>query len=384
MSDKKSQTMTNVVGYFNPQKYPILIEISEINLKVELKPGIYIRNRNGDKINDPIFEDYVNPKGLSKAVSKTPVPIVFAPRVVRSTRPAHAVTQASSFVRRDDGQVIPHYNKPPAEVPTDTDANKNPIVGMTVEKARQLGLIGRPKLVSEDYGVDETTGAPVATDKLPDIKYSIESRPRINTAAPLRPELMEADQDLAPGEKVRRTALQKTISSASVASAATEKFDPARVRPLPATTPVPLRAPDEPTAIVPGAAPAKKVVKTAAPKRKVAAVVKKKAEPAPEPEAPVEAEAPVEVIAESSPVEVPAETAPEESPAGAEEGVIQTMDESPADSEVAEAPPTSEPGKRFVCAADGKSFPFRSDLERHVRRKYPQMEKALMAAYPSE
>jgi len=376
MSDTKSQSVTNVVGYFNPQKYPILIEISEINLKVELKPGIYIRNRNGEKINDPIFEDYVNPKGLSKAVSKTAVPIVFAPRIVRSTRPAHAVTQASGFVRRDDGQVVPHYKKQPIEVPTDGNANKTPIIGMTVEKARQMGLIGKPKLIPEEYGADETSGAPERADKLPEIRYSTESRPRVNTAAPLRPELTEADEDLSPTEKSRRIALQKTITGAA-STGASENFDPSRVSPLPATAPVALRAPAEPTGIVPGVTAPKKVT----PKRKVAAVVKKKSTPAPEPEAPVEEHA--EVITEAQ-VEVPAEAAPEETGSEAGSGVIQSMDESPSESTVAETPAEGEPGKHFVCAADGRSFPFRSDLERHVRRKYPQMEKALMAAYPPE
>lgn len=372
MSEKQSEYMTNVVGYFNPQKYPILIEISEINLKVELKPGIYIRNRNGDKINDPIFEDYVNPKGLSKAVSKTPVPVVFAPRIVKSARPAHSVTQAQGFVRRDDGQVVPEYKRPPAEVPTDGPTNKTPILGMTVEKARQLGLIGRPKLVSEDYGVEDTnSGAPRSTRDLPDIKYSTESPPRIKSTAPLRPELTEADEDLTATEKARRVTLQKTIAGAASAS---ENFNPARVRPLKAIAPVPLRAPSEPTAIVPGA-------KTVTPKRKVAAVVKKKAAPAPEPEAQVEQ--PEEVV-ETAPVEVLPEAVHEEQAPEDDSGIVNTIEESAPESEAAEAPPTSEPGKRFVCMADGKSFPFRSDLERHVRRKYPEKEKALMSAYPPE
>jgi len=71
---------THVTGYFNPQKFSIYIEISEINMKAVLAPNVYIRDRAGNNINDPIFEPYCHPKGLARATSEEPVPIRFLPR----------------------------------------------------------------------------------------------------------------------------------------------------------------------------------------------------------------------------------------------------------------------------------------------------------------
>ena len=74
MTHKKLQT-TCVTGYFNPQPYPIFLEITKINLKVELAPNAYIVDRHGHRLNDPIFEPYCHPKGLSKTIGEALVPI---------------------------------------------------------------------------------------------------------------------------------------------------------------------------------------------------------------------------------------------------------------------------------------------------------------------
>jgi hypothetical protein len=42
---KRSPKTTHVTGYFNPQKFSIYIEISEINMKAELAPNVFIRDR---------------------------------------------------------------------------------------------------------------------------------------------------------------------------------------------------------------------------------------------------------------------------------------------------------------------------------------------------
>jgi len=103
MNRKNSKT-TCITGYFNQQKFPIYIEISEINLKAELAPGAYLRDRAGRYINDPIFEAYCHPKGLARAIGDAPVPIYYVPRFIKSERPVAAVTQATGFVRQPDGR----------------------------------------------------------------------------------------------------------------------------------------------------------------------------------------------------------------------------------------------------------------------------------------
>jgi hypothetical protein len=99
MARKNSKT-TNVIGYFNQQKFPIYIEISEINFKAELAPNAYIQDRGGCYINDPIFEAYCHPKGLARATGDAPVPIYFIPQFDKSERSVAAVTQATGFVRQ--------------------------------------------------------------------------------------------------------------------------------------------------------------------------------------------------------------------------------------------------------------------------------------------
>jgi hypothetical protein len=49
---------------------------------------------------------------------------------------------------------------------------------------------------------------------------------------------------------------------------------------------------------------------------------------------------------------------------------------------VLDSPTSVEPATRFICAADGKPFAYRSELERHVKRNYPDMYEELMMPYP--
>lgn len=51
--------------------------------------------------------------------------------------------------------------------------------------------------------------------------------------------------------------------------------------------------------------------------------------------------------------------------------------------------PTTQPAEpapttkgRFICGADGRRFDYRSQLEQHVRRKYPKMVDELLKPYP--
>jgi len=381
MSENKT---TNVVGYFNGNPHPVAIEISEANAKIKLDPNAYIRDGAGLYINDPIFENYVYKGGLSRATGKRECPIRFMPRLVQAARTPSSVTQATSFVREPSGRVVPTFAPQTSQPAREVPKNKNPITGITVEKARKIGLIGRPRLVSEDYGIEDTPGAPQQGRALPGIKYSVESPPKIKTAAPLTPELMEADQDLGPEEQARRSQLQQGMARAAAASPA-ESFDPARVRPLPARAPVPLKAPNEPTSITAGHLPVKLTPRTTAAKKGFRAIAQQ-----------LLPKKRVAVVVEEQPEPIPAETEPAQEAAKSEEmqqetleesgsGVIEPIDGTAMPEPSLETPQAEQPGKRFLCAADGKSFAFRSELERHVRRKYaPDIADQLLAGYPAE
>lgn len=380
MSEQKvTESMTTVAGYFNPHSYPIFVEISEINLKAELAPGAYIRDRSGRYINDPIFEGWCHAKGLSRAKSEKPVPIIYVPRFVKSTRPPASVSQASGFVREPGGRTVPTF---PAQAPTNRPvaANKTPHVGMTMEAARKLGLAGRPKLVDDDYGADETSGAPLK-GPIPPIKYSTETPAKIKSSGVLRQELMEADSDLPPEERERRAQLQQSMSAAS-STPTGDNFDPARVRPVASVAPVPIKAPETPTAFT-GTTPATpvapvkpKTAKTKAPAKPSAV----KVTPARRVAAPVAPPPPVAPVT-IQPAESVAETEnSEEVEPGS--GIVQPLDESVQESPVMESPASTEDGKSFICAADGKPFRYRSELLRHVERNFPDMVEVYMAPYP--
>jgi hypothetical protein len=356
MSEKVAAAeTTKVTGYYNPNSWQIALEISEANLKCVLNPGQYIRDRDRQLINDPIFEQFVRPKGLARATGEDQVPVRYVPRILKTARPAHSVTQATAFVRQPDGAVIPAYATDPTVQGPEVAVNANPVVGMTVEAARAMGLIGKPRILSEDYGAQETTGAPASTKDLPSMKYSLESPPRLKTAAPLSPELMQADPRLTPAQMIQRATIQQGLARAAAGSSP-DVFDPASMRPA---TPVPLRAPKTPTRMTPSG--------TVAP-----------------PPPPSEVAQVADVVDESEEAEVP----PEAVEGGAEEGeatgFLTPMDEDSLPGPTLDPPADTDEGRRFICAADGKSFKFRSELERHVKRKFPKMVEALMRPYPPE
>ncbi len=386
-----SDAMTNTVGYKNPHAGPVYLEINDLNIKVELPSGKFIMDTQGNLINDPVFEPYCHPKGLMRVTSDAPVPLRMVPASARpGNRPTSAVTQAQAFVRNPaTGTVQPVY-APAAAAQQPPPVNKNPIMGMTVEEARKRGLIGRKQiLVPDDYGADETTGAPERGKKLPDIRVSIESPPLVRTTAPLRPEQMQVTTEgltqqeaavLTPQEIANRQMMQNNLVQASAAEP--ERFNPATVRPNLAQAPVRLIAPDEPVGIV-GATEivAPRAIAPIQPAQeqpaRPASVVRTKV-------APAKIKRARTVVVEDAPAAPPPvvqkvvaaaepETVEEEAPA--EEAPTEAVEEA------AEAPAEQE--GRFVCAADGKPFKFRSDLLRHVQRNYPDMAEQLMQPYPA-
>jgi hypothetical protein len=381
MSDKLAVQTTTVIGYFNPQKYSIQIEISEVNLKTELAPGAYVRDRSGRYINDPVFEPYCHTKGLARATGNRPLPILYVPRFVKPERPVTAVTQATGFVRQGDGRTVPTYSKP-QEAPKETAVNKKPYLGMTVEQARKAGYLGRQvRLVPEDFGAEETTGKP-PEGTLPNIAYSLESPPKIKSTNVLPPELTEADEKLSPQEQAQRSQLQTSLAQASAQSP--ENFNPARLRAthvpptnVPAVQVQPVTIAPQPVAKPrgrPRLTPTIQPVQTSPVVSVTPFEEANQTGPAVRVASPVELEAPVEV--QEAPAQEPMEEA-------AGSGIVEPLHESNSAPSVPEAPPVTDSGKRFVCAADGKAFPYRSELERYVKRKYPEMAEEFMKPYPA-
>jgi hypothetical protein len=100
------------------------------------------------------------------------------------------------------------------------------VQGMSIEEARKRGLIGKPKIVPEDYGAEEQDGAPVEGAKIPRIRYSMESKPRAAAAqsAPLPAELTEGvDPKVAPILKGLEQAATVDPESANLSRKAAEQ-----------------------------------------------------------------------------------------------------------------------------------------------------------------
>lgn len=375
--------MTDVIGYFNPNPYRVCVEISDLGLKVELEPNQYIRDRSGSYINDPVFDSYVQPKGLSKSLSQVRVPVNWVPRPVKSARPVHAVTQASGFVRQQDGQTVPAYPTAPMTQATNAPMNKTPHFGMSIEQARKLGFIGRPHVVPEDYGVTDTSGAPPHGRDVPPMKYSLESTPKVQTAAPIRPELMQMDEALTPEEVSRRLQMRQTLNRAAQ-DAAPETFNPAAARS--AASPVKLVAPDAPTSfsdLVPASAPIQSRPPAPPLGAHAPAGVPTSSPAIPQRVLPRKI---ASVVLESSPEAPPRQLEATAAPSGVPEPIGSGMPDPVLDSPAAplSAGQQQADTKRFVCAADGKTFKYRSELERYARRKYPDLVAELMQPYPAE
>jgi len=176
---------TNVVGYFNPNDYPMQIVIAEHNLTLQLKSKQWVVDRGGRIVNDPILDKYVGKGRLSRASDKAKlVEVVRLQAINRQVPPGqvpanyqHPVYQATGFVRDANGQMVAVQATSTAPQPTvPPPVSYNPVKAMSVEQARKLHLIRPVRQVSEDDGVPDTAGiAPIPGDRTPEIKYAVDT-----------------------------------------------------------------------------------------------------------------------------------------------------------------------------------------------------------------
>ena len=195
-----STETTNVIGYFNPNDYPMQIVVAEHNTTLHLNPKKWVTGRDGVSIiNDPILDNYVGKGRLARASDKTKTVPVIRLRGVNATTPdgqtpniyQHPVYSATGFVRDANGQMSAVMATPTAPQPTvPPPVSYNPVRAMSVEQARKLRLIKPTKQVSEDDGIPDTAGlSPIPGDRTPEIKYAVDTirdaKPAIVVAAPL-------------------------------------------------------------------------------------------------------------------------------------------------------------------------------------------------------
>jgi len=236
---------------------------------------------------------------------------------------------------------------------------------MSVEEARRRGLIGKPRLVPEDFGASETEGAPVEGAKIPRMRYSMESKPKVAAAQPqaMPDEWREGiDPKVAPILKSLEAAAAADPESVDLSAKAAEKsileqkgqagVDQFRKQvaksPPPVAPPAVAQAPAPPPA--------------AAPRRKRVAQVVTPSEPAP-------VAAPTSVVATPGPVL--------ESPimGGRPNDMPQPNLDEDNSGPVTAADRGSMPIK---CGACGKEFKYQSWYIRHVKQIHKDRLAELM------
>lgn len=238
--------VVKVVGYYNPQSYPISISLSNPDIKLSLAPGKYVARRvetevDGEaksvtvKVNDPRLANFVRAGGLAVAISKTPVPVVLlvdaplapvgqpAPVAAFERSPVTKMTRDEAFKARLQLKLLEDKPEPdPAEDPDDDDGKPAPTFNQRLAAAKErtrLRAARQPQ--SED---DEATAIAELTD----------------------PANME--DVLAPGEVGTYTA---PTDLTSVISAAAKSTAPVASKPVVESQPVPTpTAPVEPAVAV--------------------------------------------------------------------------------------------------------------------------------------
>lgn len=335
MSEDIKKTYT--AGYFNGNRWPIQIFISKHNLQLLLQPNEFVTDSTGRRINDPLFDNY---KQLSKEMSKAPVALVAIPESVALPKlpGGNAVYGTDQVTVNAKGQKVPVVPSTPPPPPNAINAGA--VRGMSIEEARNAGLIGKVKVVPEDYGITDTDGAPRSAADIPPMKISHESQPKVNSLGKLNEELVNA-VTTAKGDQAARRTLQQTITQGTrqASSVLTE------------------------TGYI-KAAQAK--VKTAQGVQTVTSI------PVAEPEPEINEDSlPVEdALPESIDSSLPAP--PEDA---AEETIQVTQSVKPI------IPPPI--AKKFACADCGETFVTRSQFGAHVNMKHKNNAKALLATYPA-
>lgn len=392
MTNALPEGKTYTVGYFNANKWPIHLQISELNVTLHLPPGKFVETSRGRKINDPYLEKYCGPNRLSREDSEQPIELVRLPKTVveRAKHDGHSVREVTEFTKEPGGVRRP-VMPAPMQITRPTE-DKNPVTQMTMAEARRLGLV-RPTREVPDTAPSDNDGAPLLGERIPDITYASDSRSGVH---------QQGRVDIQP-QQVE----QRPVGTAVPPRRLANVKQPAQ----PAAAPVPPKIKEALTAKQPPPP-----VQQAAPLNEAeqeAAEVGKKLFPTPTFEEEEEGfgneivempspvlqddvpEPPVEEIVETI---SEAATDPDERPEENQQTPRETRSRPPvrrasSDAAQEEATPqrrravslasSSVPDKnRFVCSVDQQPFRFRHQLERYARENFPDQYDEIMQPYP--
>jgi hypothetical protein len=261
---------TKTVGYFNPNRWPVIVNISAVNVNLTIGKGGYVVDRDtGKKVNDPILERYVGPDMLARESSKVEVPLVLFPRPTPVVSGAHhnGVASSANVTKDDRGFVqdssfdgVVARGTGIAEVPP---ASGHSVATYSVTEAVKRGIF-KPVIIPDDSNAPkETDGQPVRGDNLPPIMHARDATPAearrlaltgtIRHEAPVEvvkektvPVVDEAQHEdaegagsesLDVGEHLKKLQSQLESPDAPAAPAPVAVAEPAKPVPLPGSQP---------------------------------------------------------------------------------------------------------------------------------------------------
>ena len=132
---------TKISGYYNPNPFPIVLAINELCQNIQLEPGKFIVDGQGNKINDPLFESYCRPNCLSIEMSPVPVAMrIVARPSCETNNSTYSHSAAQEFTVDRNGNVVSAgFQKQADQPPT----NWAPYQEMSIEQAINAGIIRR-------------------------------------------------------------------------------------------------------------------------------------------------------------------------------------------------------------------------------------------------
>jgi hypothetical protein len=174
---------TKTVGYFNPNRWPVIVNISAANVNITVPPKGYVTDRDtGKKVNDPLLEKFVGADMLARETSKTEVPCVLFFRPPTPVNDAHhrvfgsstSVVKDSRGIVKDqsfDGAIALNTGHPDTTTPTHS------VKTYTAEQAVKNGIF-RPVIIPDDSKApQETAGQPSRGDNLPPLLHARDASP---------------------------------------------------------------------------------------------------------------------------------------------------------------------------------------------------------------
>lgn len=345
---------TKVVGYFNPNAWPISINISQLGISVMLnQSGDYVMMNTPKglvKVNDPILEEYVRPNGLAREMADSPVPVIAFPRVMpRYGDPTTSVSSTDKFIKGPDGRMTATI-KPMAQMSSELPPPGNsPVIGMTRAEAEAAGLIKPTAPVAPGVKDD---GKPIDGAALPVIDFAKDLSPG---------QAKKLKQATQPPQMPAGTATLLSTEDAATRKALIESMEKAHTAPVEGD--------------VMDLAAAETLPQAAVQNEQV--TEQERAFPTPALPQPTgfDDESPVGEVEYRS---VQAPPPPVVTPVAPQ--IVGAQDPNAG----AAAKP-NQAGMKFKCpACPDVGYPFRSGLERHVQQRHPEQVAAIMAMYPKK